>query len=116
MALAQARSIGNEISGDTRRARGARCPGISGMNGDWASVRQRCVAEAARIVRRAEDAEEVAQEALARAWRSRASCRTPENPLPWCLQITRNEAFRLLARQRGEPLPESLPGDDALES
>ena len=36
------------------------------------------------------------QEAFLRAWRRRASCRTPEAPLPWLLQITRNEALRLL--------------------
>ena len=40
------------------------------------------------------------QEAMVRAWRSRASCRTPEAPLPWCLQITRNEALRLISRRR----------------
>ena len=44
------------------------------------------------------------QEALIRAWRSRASCATPEAPLPWILQITRNESFRLQERRerRGE--------------
>jgi RNA polymerase sigma-70 factor (ECF subfamily) len=46
------------------------------------------------------DSEEVVQEALARAWRSKSSCRTPEAPLPWCLQITRNEALRLLGRRQ----------------
>ena len=40
------------------------------------------------------------QEALARAWRGRRSCRNPEEPLAWCLQITRNEAFRLISRQQ----------------
>ena len=37
---------------------------------------------------------------MARAWRRRDRCRSPEAPLPWFLQITRNEAFRLLARRR----------------
>jgi RNA polymerase sigma-70 factor (ECF subfamily) len=55
------------------------------------------------MLRRQHEAEEVVQEALARAWRSRASCRTPETPLPWCLQITRNEALRLIGRQRRPP-------------
>jgi RNA polymerase sigma-70 factor, ECF subfamily len=71
---------------------------------DWEWIRQRCTAEAAKIVRRTHDAEEVVQEALVRAWRGRSSCRTPEAPLPWCLQITRNEALRLLRRQRRDPL------------
>jgi RNA polymerase sigma-70 factor, ECF subfamily len=42
----------------------------------------------------------VVQAALTRAWRSRESCRTPEAPLAWCLQITRNEAFRLIGQRR----------------
>jgi RNA polymerase sigma-70 factor, ECF subfamily len=57
---------------------------------------------------------------LARAWRGRRSCRNPEEPLAWCLQITRNEAFRLISRQqqRGnvEPLDagSDVADDDAL--
>jgi RNA polymerase sigma-70 factor, ECF subfamily len=66
---------------------------------DWPLIRKRCAAEALRILRRPYDAEEVVQEALVRAWRSRHACRTPEAPLPWCLQITRNEAFRMIGRR-----------------
>jgi RNA polymerase sigma-70 factor (ECF subfamily) len=75
---------------------------------DWALLRQRCAAEAARILRRHHDAEEVVQEAMARAWRSRGSCRSPDAPLAWCLQITRNEAFRLISRQAGRAASEPL--------
>jgi RNA polymerase sigma-70 factor, ECF subfamily len=70
---------------------------------DWSLLRHRCRLEAVRILRRHHDADEVVQEALARAWRGRRSCRTPEAPLPWCLQITRNEAFRLIGSQRARP-------------
>jgi RNA polymerase sigma-70 factor, ECF subfamily len=81
---------------------------------DWAWIRRRCIAEAAKIVRRAHDAEEVAQEALVRAWRGRSSCRTPESPLPWCLQITRNEAFRLLRRQHRDLVADSQEQGDVV--
>jgi RNA polymerase sigma-70 factor (ECF subfamily) len=37
---------------------------------------------------------------MARAWRRRDRCRSPETPLPWFLQITRNEAFRVMAKKR----------------
>lgn len=67
---------------------------------DWSAARGRCLSEARRLMRNPDDAEEAVQEALARAWRARASCATPEAPLPWLLQITRNEAFRLLDRRR----------------
>lgn len=71
---------------------------------DWPVIRARCVREARRVVRGHDDVEEVVQEALVRAWRGRSSCRTPEAPLPWCLQITRNEALRLVSRRRAEPV------------
>src|SRR6478609_3079247 len=81
---------------------------------DWSLIRKRCTVEAHRILRGRQDAEEVVQEALARAWRSRRSCRTPESPLPWCLQITRNEALRLLG-QRKHSSTDVLPEDSELE-
>ena len=70
---------------------------------DWSLIRHRCRLEAVRILRRHHDADEVVQEALTRAWRGRQSCQTPESPLPWCLQITRHEAFRLIGSQRARP-------------
>src|SRR5918992_1840020 len=65
---------------------------------DWALLRSRCLREAHRLIPGAE-AEEAVQEALARAWTRRHACRSPEAPLGWMLQITRNESRRLLARR-----------------
>lgn len=70
---------------------------------DWPLLHARCQREARRLLRNADDAEDATQEALARAWRKRHTCRTPATPVPWVLQITRNEAFRLMGRRRDEP-------------
>ena len=82
---------------------------------DWSLIRTRCRAEALRILRRPHDADDAVQEALARAWRSRHACRNPDAPLPWCLQITRNEAIRLIGRARPRASDEPLDEDDPVE-
>ena len=51
---------------------------------------------------------------MARAWRGRRSCRNPEEPLAWCLQITRNEAFRLISRQQQRVTVEPLDAGSEL--
>ncbi len=79
-------------------------------NWDWSAIRSRCKREAWRLLRDPDDAEEVVQEALVRAWRGRDTCRSTEARLAWCLQITRNEAYRLMARRR--PLPELVSLDN----
>jgi RNA polymerase sigma-70 factor (ECF subfamily) len=88
-----------------------RSPGGTHDQWDWALIRSRCRLEALRILRRPHEADEAVQEAMARAWRGRGSCRTPEAPLPWCLQITRREAFRLIGRERRSPAAEPLEDD-----
>jgi RNA polymerase sigma-70 factor, ECF subfamily len=70
-------------------------------NWDWSAARGRCLREARRIVYSQRDAEDAVQEAFARAWRNRLSCRTPAAPLAWLVQITRREALRI--RQRSRP-------------
>jgi RNA polymerase sigma-70 factor (ECF subfamily) len=84
---------------------------------DWGGLRTRCYREAARVLPRA-DAEEAVQEALVRAWLRRDACRSPEAPLPWLLEITRNEARRVLGRQARlgslAPLHPAPTEDDAL--
>jgi RNA polymerase sigma-70 factor (ECF subfamily) len=79
---------------------------------EWAPARQRCLREARRILGNRDDAEEAVQEAFVRAWRKRAACRTPGAPLPWLVQITRNEAMRLAARRsrrQASEIPEAEP-------
>jgi len=79
---------------------------------EWAPARQRCLREARRILGNRDDAEEAVQEAFVRAWRKRAACRTPGAPLPWLVQITRNESMRLAARRsrrQASEIPDAEP-------
>jgi RNA polymerase sigma-70 factor (ECF subfamily) len=89
---------------------------------EWDIARQRCLREARRILRDREDAEEAVQEAMIRAWRNQSRCRTPATPMPWLVQITRNEALRLAARRSrrrasevAEHEPERFMGDAGLD-
>lgn len=65
------------------------------------------------MLRSRAQAEDAVQEAFLRAWRNSASCRTPEAPLPWLLQITRNEALRILRQNGRVEVPEELAGERA---
>ena len=56
---------------------------------------------------------------MIRAWRNRDSCRTPATPLPWLVQITRNEALRMAARRQRRQaceVPEWSPDMHAADS
>jgi RNA polymerase sigma-70 factor (ECF subfamily) len=79
---------------------------------DWDGARSRCLREARRLLRDREDAEEAVQEALARAWRRRSSCASPDAPLGWMLQITRNEALRLMERRARRSAREFVTATD----
>lgn len=60
------------------------------------------------------EAEEIAQDALLRAWRWHSNLRDGKNRRQWLATIVRNEAFRQHARVRPEPVPtvESAEGVD----
>jgi RNA polymerase sigma-70 factor, ECF subfamily len=64
---------------------------------DWEAARAFCVRAARRYVD-ATAAEDVAHEALTRAWRNRHACRQPDHPWPWLARILHNEAMRYLNR------------------
>jgi RNA polymerase sigma factor (sigma-70 family) len=76
---------------------------------DWAAARSLCVRQAQAVLGPGAAAEDAAQEALVRAWRMRAKCRTPEAPGPWLTAIARREALRAAARRREAPLEEAPP-------
>jgi RNA polymerase sigma-70 factor (ECF subfamily) len=75
-------------------------PHLAEASWDWARLHHDCAREVRRIVWNEHDAEEAVQEALARAWRRRSSCRSVVDPAPWIAQIARREAYRVLARRR----------------
>jgi len=52
------------------------------------------------------EAEDLAQEALIRAWRNRRKLRDPDRWEEWLAQITRNEALRALERNLPIPVEE----------
>src|SRR6266576_6464918 len=76
---------------------------------NWSELRNRCVREARRVLEDPHHAEDAAQEALARAWRKRDTCRSAESRVPWVLQITRNEALRMRARLGSQPVAREVP-------
>ena len=98
-------------------------PGIDATPAwDWEEIRTRCLREAKRMLTCERDAEEAVQEAMLRAWRSRAKQREQGGELGWALQITRNEVLRSISRRRRRPelatdtvtLPEPGSGDEAI--
>jgi RNA polymerase sigma-70 factor (ECF subfamily) len=59
-----------------------------------------------RYARNSFEAEDLAQEALIRAWRNREKLRDPERWEEWLAQIARNEALR--GMQRRVPIPAEI--------
>jgi RNA polymerase sigma-70 factor (ECF subfamily) len=76
---------------------------------DWEGLAVVCRSEARRVLRNAHDADDVAQEALARAWRQRRSCRTPAHPQAWVRKIAYHEALRAIDRRRESQSLDDVP-------
>jgi RNA polymerase sigma-70 factor, ECF subfamily len=49
-------------------------------------------------------ADDVAQEAILRAWRNRDRCQQPDQPFGWLGRIAHNEALRVVSRRPNEVL------------
>jgi RNA polymerase sigma-70 factor, ECF subfamily len=87
--------------------------GAASESWDWAEARRICL-RAARRHAKADDAEDIAQEALARAWRHRSKLQDNESLVGWLTTIVRNEASRELGRRRPTPFAEVI-GSEAVE-
>jgi RNA polymerase sigma-70 factor (ECF subfamily) len=70
---------------------------------EWDDARRVCLRLARRYAKPGE-AEDIAQEALLRAWRRRSSLRDSGSRKQWLATIVRNEAFRQHARLRPDPV------------
>jgi RNA polymerase sigma-70 factor (ECF subfamily) len=73
---------------------------------EWGEAQRVCLRMAYRFVSNPSEAEDVAQDALLRAWHRRATLRESGRRNQWLATIVRNEAFRRHARLR--PAPTSL--------
>lgn len=60
------------------------------------------------------EAEDIAQDALLRAWRRRSTLREADRRTQWLATIVRNEAFRQHARTRPDPIG-SIEGREGAE-
>lgn len=67
---------------------------------DWNEARRQCLSFAFRYARNQAEAEDIAQDAMVRAWRKRDSLRNSAARKAWLATIVRNEALRELTRKR----------------
>lgn len=77
--------------------------GDSGEGWDWEDARRTCLRFAYRYAKNALEAEDIAQDAVLRAWRKRSTLRDRASLKPWLAAIVRNEAFREHGRNRPAP-------------
>jgi RNA polymerase sigma-70 factor (ECF subfamily) len=70
---------------------------------EWGEAHRVCLRLAYRYASNPGEAEDIAQDALLRAWRKRSTLRNAERRNQWLAAIVRNEAFRQHARVRPAP-------------
>lgn len=80
---------------------------------EWGEAHRVCLRLAYRYANNPSEAEDIAQDALLRAWRRRSTLREPERRKQWLATIVRNEAFREHARVR--PIPTEMVETEAVE-
>jgi RNA polymerase sigma-70 factor, ECF subfamily len=81
---------------------------------EWGDAQRVCLRTAYRYASNRSEAEDIAQDALLRAWRRRATLRNAERRDQWLATIVRNEAFRARARIRPD-LSESIEYSEGAE-
>ncbi|HET7445455.1 MAG TPA: sigma-70 family RNA polymerase sigma factor [Solirubrobacterales bacterium] len=70
---------------------------------EWGEAHRVCLRLAYRYASNPSEAEDIAQDALLRAWRHRSTLREVDRRNQWLATIVRNEAFRQHARVRPDP-------------
>jgi RNA polymerase sigma-70 factor, ECF subfamily len=70
---------------------------------EWGEAHRVCLRFAYRYASNPSEAEDIAQDALLRAWRRRSTLREVDRRNQWLATIVRNEAFRQHARIRPDP-------------
>lgn len=68
------------------------------------------------ILQNREEAEDVVQDTLVKAWKSRWRVRDPEKFPAWISTIARHRARDLARRRRPEPLPHDFESTEAIEA
>ncbi len=79
----------------------------AGDGWEWDDARRLCLRLAYRYAKNPSEAEDIAQDALLRAWRRRSTLRESGSRKQWLATIVRNEAFRQHARLRPDPVDTS---------